>query len=226
VLPVYREKALTFLQAGGGRVVLQLEPHGMMLASWRSANDSTSAVFTRLTISQPAVEAKGPTTVEQASRLNREAWDALQDGRLGEALPKAEEALAMREQLLGPRSPAVAESLNMLGEVYRAQGQLDEAERIHRRALALRESVLGAQHLDVATSLSHLAMLSNARAAYVEAETMLRRALAIADAAPPSDQRTRLRAELFEGLARVYRGLGRIAEAQEAQARAMILWTQ
>jgi tetratricopeptide (TPR) repeat protein len=198
----------------------------MLLASWRSGSESASTVFTRLAVGPPAAPVKGPATAERASRLNREAWDALQDGRNGEALPKAEEALALREQILGPRDPAVAESLNVLGEVYRARGQLDDAERIHRRALALRESTLGPQHLDVAATLNNLAMLENARAAYLEAETLLKRALAIADASPPSEQRTRLRAELFESLARVYRGLGRIADAQEAQARAMLLWTQ
>src|SRR5262245_5354002 len=217
---------LTARVSGGGRLTFRLEPSGKLGVAWRSGEESSRAVLTRLDTSPHVTVAGAPATADQATRLAREAWDALQDGRTGEALPKAQEALAMREQLLGSRSPAVGESLNTLGEVYRAQGQLDDAERTHRSALALRESVLGPQHLDVATTLNNMAMLNTARAAYVEAETLLKRAQAIVEASPPSAQRTRLQAEILESLARVYRGLGRIAEAQEAQARAMLLWTQ
>ena len=111
-------------------ITFQLYPNGRLAAAWRSGGNTASAVFTRLGTSQPAALSPTPATAEQGARLAREAWDALQDGRHAEALPKAEEALALRERLLGPRHPDIADSLNLLGEVYRAQGRLDDAVRI------------------------------------------------------------------------------------------------
>jgi len=227
VLAVYQDGVLTALLTRAGRMTFRLTQDDALAGTWRPLDGSVATgLFTRLAPDGTSAAVKGPATAERAARLVREARDALQDGRVVEALPKAEEALAVREQLLGARDPAVAESLNVLGEVYRAQGRLQEAERVLQRALTLRESLLGPKHLDVAVTLNSLALVNTARAAYTDAEGLLKRALAIAEAAPASAKRTRLQAELFEGLAGVYRGLGRATEAQDAQARAMLLWTQ
>jgi tetratricopeptide (TPR) repeat protein len=51
--------------------------------------------------------------------------------------------LAIREKVLGPEHPDVAQSLNNLGELYRIQGRYAEAEPLLKRALAIRERVLG-----------------------------------------------------------------------------------
>ncbi|MGH7318649.1 MAG: tetratricopeptide repeat protein [Candidatus Rokuibacteriota bacterium] len=162
----------------------------------------------------------------RAASLARDAWQDLLDGRFADALPKAQQALALREQVLGPDHLAVAASLNTLGEIYRAHGQFDDAERVHRRALTIREKHLGPGNPDVATTLNNLAMLHNARAVYAEAESLLKRALSIIERARETPQQNRrLEAEILENLAKVYRALGRIAEAEEAQAKAMLLWT-
>ena len=70
-------------------------------------------------------------------------------------------------------------------------------------------------------------MLYNARATYREAEGLLTRALAIVDqakGAKSTAQANRVKAEVLENLAKVYRAQGRLAEAEEAQAKAAILW--
>jgi hypothetical protein len=227
LLAGYQDGALSTLLTRAGRMQFRSTQEGTLTAVWRAGDGSIlTGLFTRLDADKPATPAKGPATAEHASQLVREARAALQDGRLVEALPKAEEALAVREHLLGARDPAVAESLNVLGEVYRAQGRLQESERALQRALSLRESVLGPKHPDVAATLNNLALLNTARAAYTDAEALLKRALAIAESAPESAARTRLQAEIYESLASVYRGLGRVKEAQDAQARAMFLVTQ
>jgi len=80
---------------------------------------------------------------------------------------------------------------------------------------------------EVAASLNHLAVLYNAKATYREAEDLLTRALQIVDkskGARTTAQANRVKAEVLENLAKVYRAQGRVAEAEEAQAKAAILW--
>ena len=163
----------------------------------------------------------------RAARLNAEALTALLDGQFADALPRAQESLALREAALGTEHPDVAVSLTTLAEVYRSQGRLDDAERLHRRALGIREARFGRDHPDVAASLNHLAVLYNARATYREAEGLLTRALEIVDkgkGAGGASRTNRVKAEILDNLARVYRAQGRPAEAEEAQAKAAILW--
>src|SRR3954470_19371642 len=52
---------------------------------------------------------------------------------------KLKEAVAVREKVLGPEDPDVAQSLANLANLYRDQGRLAEAEPLYRRALAVRE---------------------------------------------------------------------------------------
>ena len=159
----------------------------------------------------------------RAAQLATEALAALHDGQYADALPKAQEALAIREARLGGSHPDVAASLTTLAEVHRAQGRLDDAERLHRRALSIREAQLGREHPEVAASLNHLAVLQNARGKYKDAEGLLTRALAIVDKSP-APRAKRVKVDVLETLAKVYRAQGRTREAEETQARATMLW--
>lgn len=222
----FRQGRLTISFFEGATVTYEAEPDGRLLGVYTRGNVMAVIRLTR----QPggptaAIAAVAPPAV-RAGSLAREAWQDLLDGRYADALPKAQQALALREQLFGSEHLEVAASLNVLGEVYRAQGRLDDAERVHRRALTLRERHLGPGDPNVATTLNNLAMLHNARAVYAEAEALLKRALEIVERARGTALQNRaLEAEVLENLAKVYRALGRTAEAQEAQAKAMMLWT-
>jgi len=89
-----------------------------------------------------AVAAVAPPAV-RAGSLAREGWQDLLDGRYADALPKAQQALALRAQLFGSEHLEVAASLNVLGEVYRAQGRLGSCESEHVVALAELELIGG-----------------------------------------------------------------------------------
>jgi len=52
-------------------------------------------------------------------------------------------ALAIREAALGPLDPKVAETLNNMAALYRAQGRAEEADAHYRRALTIFEAALG-----------------------------------------------------------------------------------
>lgn len=164
--------------------------------------------------------------LERAVRLETEARQLFRDGRYTEALPKAQEALAIREADLGPRHLAVAESLNTIAELHRVLGRFDEAARLHRRALGLRQEMLPSGHPEVAQSLNNLAMLHHAQARYDEAQRLLDQAQTSLERAQAHVVRNNhLHAEILENLAKVYRALGKVREAEEADARAAILWT-
>ena len=63
------------------------------------------------------------------------------------------------EAALGSEHSLVAQSLNNLAEVYRAQGHYAEAEPLYRRSLAIVEKTLGPEHPHMAASLNNLALL-------------------------------------------------------------------
>lgn len=77
--------------------------------------------------------------------------------------------LAIRERLLGPDHPKVAQILNHLAIVYTQQERYGEPEPLHLRALAIREKALGPDHPDVGDSLNTLAELYAHQGRYAEA---------------------------------------------------------
>jgi len=88
-----------------------------------------------------------------ATRLHEEAAAALSGGRPREGLPKAREALALREAVLGPDHRDVAQASYVLGSLLRDLGDYRGGLDQHRRALAIRERELGPNHLLTAQSL-------------------------------------------------------------------------
>src|SRR5262245_19538241 len=60
---------------------------------------------------KPAANAK---ELAEAQRLNAEVERLYKQGKYGEALPLAERALSLEEQILGPDHPDVATALNNL----------------------------------------------------------------------------------------------------------------
>jgi tetratricopeptide (TPR) repeat protein len=97
-------------------------------------------------------------TIPEAASLMNQAANYLKARDLSrEAVPFAQRALAIHEQVLGPTHPDTARSLNNLAYLYNRQGDSAKAEALHQRALAIREQVLGPNHPDTATSLNNLA---------------------------------------------------------------------
>ncbi|TVQ24624.1 MAG: tetratricopeptide repeat-containing protein, partial [Leptolyngbya sp. DLM2.Bin15] len=119
----------------------------------------------------PAAVAQTLTTeqtaaLEEAERLNQQAWQLYQQGQYGEAILLVQQALVIRENLLSENHPDVASSLNNLARLYQAQGNYGAAEPLYQRSLFIRETILGENHPDVATSLNSLALLYYAQGNY------------------------------------------------------------
>ena len=169
---------------------------------------------------QPSVEAaSSQTELEEAKRLNEQVEKLFGEGRYQEAVFPAERALNIRETMLDPRDPAVAESLNNLAVAYEFLAAHAKAEPLYLRALNIREQTFGSNHPDVAESLNNLAMHYQNRGAYTKAEPLHLRALAIREKSLGPNHLAV--AESLNNLALIYRLKGVYGKAELFYARAL-----
>ena len=81
-----------------------------------------------------------PTSAQSnadADKLNTEVIRLYQAGKYAEAVPVAQQMLALYETALGPEHPDVATSLNNLALLYGSQGRYAEAEPLYKRTTLL-----------------------------------------------------------------------------------------
>ncbi|MCA2701396.1 MAG: tetratricopeptide repeat protein [Microcystis sp. M179S2] len=147
-----------------------------------------------------------------------------QQGKYNEAIPLAEQALAISKQQLGDNHPLTAQSLNNLAGLYESQGRYSEAEPLFKQALAIRKQQLGDNHPSTATSLNNLAALYESQGRYSEAEPLYKQALAIrkqqlGDNHPDT-------ATSLNNLALLYYSQGRYSEAEPLYKQALAIRKQ
>ena len=143
----------------------------------RFDRDPAGRYQVRLREVRPATEQD--RSLEEARSLLAQSVRSRVARNFVQALESGKRALEIREGLLGPQNPAVADCISNVSEIYRAQEEFAQAEPLQRRALEIRKSVLGAEHPAVATSLSLLAGLYHQKGDFARAEEMYQSALAI-----------------------------------------------
>jgi CHAT domain-containing protein/Tfp pilus assembly protein PilF len=97
-------------------------------------------------------------TLRRAWELKAEALKDLQEGRFRDGVPKAREAVALRERSLGADDAEVGEALDLLGRLLERSGDYPAARTTLERALRIKEATLGGQHAEVAETLDALAL--------------------------------------------------------------------
>ena len=114
----------------------------------------------------PPAPAAAPTdeTLRRAWDLKAEALRDLQEGRYRDGVPKAREAVALRERALGAGHLEVAEALDLLGRLLERSGDYPEAQKVLERSLGIKEAALGAESADVADTIDVLARPSSKEA--------------------------------------------------------------
>jgi tetratricopeptide (TPR) repeat protein len=127
---------------------------------------------TRLPAAQQQALAEVPHTAAKAAELHNQ-------GKYGEAEPLLRKALAISEEVLGPKHPDTAQAYNELASNLESPGHAQEAEPLHRKALAIREEILGPKHPATAESSNNLALNLEAQGRAKEAEPLLRTAMAV-----------------------------------------------
>ena len=122
---------------------------------------------------------------------------------LAEAEAAYDEALAIRERVLGPMHPEVATSLLSLAVVKLRRGEVEAARRAAGRSLAIRRETLGPEHPEVGAALAFLGTSYHATRDFAEAQRLLEQAIALrarafgADALPLANNYNNL-AVMFE----------------------------
>ncbi len=161
---------------------------------------------------------------EVAALLNRAGLYLTHRAVYEQALPLLQQALAIREETLGPNHPDVAESLNTLVLLYLAQGKYEFSLPLLQRALTIREEALGPNHPDVADTLNNLASLYWALGEYAKALPLYQRALAIFEhTLGPSHDDV---AWTMNSMAAIYRALGQVEQALPLAERALAIFEQ
>lgn len=126
----------------------------------------------------PAAYALVQPGASDTSRLQEKALDLQSQGRYQDAIPLAEQVLAIREQVLPTDHLDIAQGLNLLGNLYRLQGQYMQAEPLYVRSLVIREKNLGSTDLLVAETQSNLADLYRLQGRYDQAFPLYQKSLA------------------------------------------------
>ena len=80
-------------------------------------------------------------------------------GEYAKAEPLLQEALRIRQKVLGPEDAYTAQSFNNLAGLYWAMSQYAKAEPLLQEALRIVQKVLGPEHPDTAISLDNFALL-------------------------------------------------------------------
>ncbi|WP_287742819.1 CHAT domain-containing protein [Microcystis sp. M169S2] len=183
-----------------------------------------SGVMLNPTVGQVISQVSPQDKLAEAERLTQQVIQLYQQGKYNEAIPLAEQALAIRKQQLGENHPDSASSLNNLAGLYESQGRYSEAEPLYTQALAIRQQQLGANHISTANSLNNLANLYHRQGRYAEAEPLFKQALAIrkqqlGDNHPDT-------ATSLSSLAALYYSQGRYSEAEPLFKQALAISKQ
>jgi len=80
----------------------------------------------------------------------------LEVGEYAKAEPLLQEALRIRQKVLGSEHPDTANSLNNLAGLYQVMGEYAKAEPLQREAIQIYQKALGPEHSDTATMIENL----------------------------------------------------------------------
>jgi len=166
----------------------------------------------------------GLTLIEAPHLLNEAAIFLEDHAQYQEAEPLYYRALDIREQVLGPNHPELANSLNNLGQFYNEQARYTEAEPHLQRALKLLEQGLEPNHPHIAYPLNNLGILYFGQGRYAEAEQFFQRALNVREQVwGPNHPEL---ANSLNNLGQLYKTQGKYAEAEPFLQRALSIYEQ
>ncbi|GCA72242.1 photosystem I assembly protein Ycf3 [Microcystis aeruginosa NIES-2519] len=183
-----------------------------------------SGVMLTPTVGQVISQVSPQDKLAEAEKLTQQVIQLYQQGKYNEAIPLAQQALAIRKQQLGDNHPLTVAILNSLAALYYSQGRYSDAEPLFKQALAIIKQQLGDNHPLTATSLNNLALLYQSQGRYSEAEPLYNRSLAIrkqqlGDNHPDT-------ATSLNNLALLYQSQGRYSEAEPLYKQALAIRKQ
>jgi CHAT domain-containing protein len=155
-----------------------LRQRGQGTGHWEAADAARRVQMLRLAARLPAAQQQA---LAAALPIEAKSQALEAQGRFAQAEPLWRKALAVFEEILGPKDPFTARTYINLAFNLGLQGRAQEAEPLFRSALAICEEVLGLANPDTAISYSGLAANLDGQGRFKEAEPLHRKALAIFD---------------------------------------------
>lgn len=125
---------------------------------------------------QPGSQSKD---LAEADKLSTEVVRLYSEAKFDQAIPLARRALKLREKLLSPTDPVLAETYNNLGILYIATSSFGDAESPLKRSLVIYEQNAAANGLMIAKTLENLALVRYSKQDPKKAEEFYLRALAV-----------------------------------------------
>jgi tetratricopeptide (TPR) repeat protein len=162
------------------------------------------------------------TDLADANQLNNRVLQLYEQGQFAEALPLAQQVLAIRRQILGDQHPEVAIAINNVAEMHRAMGNYAAAEPLLLEARAIQEANPADNQGGLAITLNNLSLIYQQQGRYQDAEPLTQQAIDIYEALGPSIYLGRG----YNNLAELYRQQGRFTEAADYYGRAIDLFEQ
>lgn len=156
--------------------------------------------------------------LDRAAALSAAALQQRDAGNITAAIADQQQALALRERVLGPGHPDVASTLTSLAELYAVNDDYAAAAPLLERALSIREAAFGPNQPQIAESCSNLALLYAAQGRYAEAEPLYQRAMRILEGA--AGEHNQALAVVLENYAALLADSGRPEGAKALEARA------
>jgi CHAT domain-containing protein/tetratricopeptide (TPR) repeat protein len=169
----------------------------------------------------PTLSAEEQAELARAQELDRRALELCSQEKYAAALPLAEEALAVRERVLGREDCDTASSLDHVARLLRGMGDCATARPLMERALVIREKALGPEHRDTVVSLNNLANLLRDMGEYDTARPLFERALVNSQKAFGSESPET--AASFHDLAVLLRDMGAYTAARPLFERALAI---
>ncbi len=155
-----------------------------------------------------------------ASKLHFNVSVVLQEqGRLPEARARLEQALAIREQILGPEHPTTMNARAELANIRVLEGDVAGGRADLERALVAYERAFGPDHPDVALVLNNLGNLDGTAGELEAARGRFARAIEIRERAYGMDHPSL--GNSLANLAKIDRQLGEVGRALEGARRAL-----
>ena len=206
-------------QQGTERAEVVSELNGTYLVSVETKTQSapTGHYVVRLVELRAATDRD--RSLQQARRLLLESAVLDRSARHSEALKLSEQALEIRERVLGPDHSDVATSMQGVAIQHLLNGDREKSETLFKRALDLRKKVSGTDHPEVARTLNGLATIYRDRGDYPAAEASYKQALEIRERVLGPDHPDV--ATALNNLSIVYRHIGELTKAEHLLQRAL-----
>ena len=166
----------------------------------------------------PAWSQEQPPELEAIYQRGLKLYEA---GKHAEAIPIAEEYIAVAAAKFGEEHPHYATGLGYLALLYQLLDRPSDAEPLFKRAVSIKGKILGPDHTQVADALHDVAEFYRKQGRFSEAEPLYQRVLSVAEKAMGREHAST--GIVLGNLAELYRAQGRHAEAEPLAKRSVAI---